>query len=380
MGINRVTKRGKRRIEVRKRWPDGSTFRRYMPNRTVARNLLNEIEVAIARGSWKEFKAQLSGEKKSPGEITVEEFSQIYLDEYCRHYNRRPDFKEQALVSITRIFRQVQLRDLQRHHADQFVAQRSKEVAPATINRGLAVLKNMLTFAVNRGYLEANPLVGFGRLPEEEIPLRIMSLEEERRLVMGVAGCSPVIGAYIAILGETGLRKSEGLRVKWTDIDWKKRILTVSRSKTGEPRYIPLSDYAIEWLASLQRYVNSPWVFTLPTGKPLKDPRESFFKGRELTGLGRVRGFHDLRHFRATQWLLHGVDIYTVKYYLGHKRIETTQRYLHFVPGHGEQSIRSAQAAEQKELEEMAAKDGRHLGDTALTHLAVQAGIIALTH
>ncbi len=60
--------------------------------------------------------------------------------------------------------------------------------------------------------------------------------------------------------------------------------------------------------------------------------------------------------------------------------IETTQRYLHFVPGHAEQSVRSAQVAEQKELEEMAAKDGRHLGDTALNHLGVRAGIIALTH
>ena len=39
-----------------------------------------------------------------------------------------------------------------------------------------------------------------------------------------------------------------------------------------------------------------------------------------------------------------------------------------------------ARLAEQKELEEMAAKDGRHLGDTALTQIVVQAGIIELTH
>ncbi len=118
----------------------------------------------------------------------------------------------------------------------------------------------------------------------------------------------------------------------------------------------------------------------MANGKPLKAPRESFAKGKKLAGLDWVRGLHDLRHFRATQWLIHGVDIYTVKDYLGHKRIETTQRYLHLVPGHAEQSVRLAQVAEQKELEEMAAKDGRHLGDTALTHLAVQAGVIALTH
>ncbi len=211
MGINRVTKRGKRRIEVRKRWPDGSTFRRYYPNMTLANHVKARIEESIVTGSWRELKEEFSGVKNTSADVTVEEFSVIYLDDYCRHHNRRPDFKEQALVSTKRILGNVRLKDLRQHHADKFVAQRSKEVASATINRGLAVLKNMLTFAVKRGYLEANPLVGFGKLPEEQIPLRIMTLEEERRLVMCVADCNPVIGAYVAILGETGLRKSEGL-------------------------------------------------------------------------------------------------------------------------------------------------------------------------
>ena len=161
--------------------------------------------------------------------------------------------------------------------------------------------------------------------------------------------------------------------MKWADVDFEKKMLTVPKSKTGEPRYIPLSDYAIERLSSL--YSESPWVFTLSNGKPLKDPRESFDKGRELAGLGWVRGLHDLRHFRATQWLMRGVDIYTVKDYLGHKRIETTQRYLHFVPGHAEESVRTAQLAEQVELGKMATESGRHMGDTTLNQVAVQAGV-----
>ena len=85
-----------------------------------------------------------------------------------------------------------------------------------------------------------------------------------------------------------------------------------------------------------------------------------------------MRGFHDLRHYRATQWLLHGVDIQTVKCYMGHKRIETTQRYLHFVPGHGEQSVRAAQAAEAQALEELVLQSGRHMGDTTNPKQEVQ--------
>ena len=67
MGINRVTKRGKNRIEVRKRWPDGSTFRRYYPNMTLAKHVLARIEESIATGRWKELKEELSGVKNPSG-------------------------------------------------------------------------------------------------------------------------------------------------------------------------------------------------------------------------------------------------------------------------------------------------------------------------
>ena len=126
----------------------------------------------------------------------------------------------------------------------------------------------MLNFAVKRGYLETNPLAGFDRLPEEETALRMMTLEEERRLVACIAECNPIIGAYTAILGETGLRKNEGLGIQWGHIDHKTKHLTVPRSKTGKPRYIPLSEDALEWLETLLRHTSSPWVFTQPNGKP----------------------------------------------------------------------------------------------------------------
>ena len=365
MGINQVKKRGKTRIEVRRRWPDGTTFRRYFPNKTVGKQVHNEIELAIAKGNWKELKAELAGQTQESGDMTVEQFSQIYFEDYCCHYNRRPDFKKQALVSINRILGHFKLKDLERKQIDSFVAQRAKTVAPATINRGLAVMSNMLNFAVERGYLEVNLLFGFRKLPEEQRAMRIMTLEEERKLVQSVGDCNPIVGAYVAVLGETGLRKSEGLRMEWTHIDWQKRMLSVPKTKTGEPRHVPLSDYAIGWLKFLPRYANSPYVFSLAPGQPLKEPKESFKKGKCQAELHWVRGLHDLRHYRATQWLLHGVDIQTVKYYLGHKRIETTQRYLHFVPGHAEQSVRAAQAAEAQALEELSFQSGRHMGDTS---------------
>ena len=58
----------------------------------------------------------------------------------------------------------------------------------------------MLTFAVEREYIEVHPLLRFRMLPEEQKALRVLTLEEERGLVEAVADVNPTIGAYIAVL------------------------------------------------------------------------------------------------------------------------------------------------------------------------------------
>jgi integrase len=225
------------------------------------------------------------------------------------------------------------------------VAARSKEVSSATVNRNVAVLKNLLTFAVERGYLQTHPLSRFRMLPEERRALRVMTLEEERRLVKEVAEADHLVGAYVAVLGETGLRKQEGLNLEWSLVDLSRKILSVEETKSKRPRSIPLSDYAIEWLQSLVRVIDSPFVFVrLDNHQPLRDPRVSFDKGKKAAGLDWVT-FHDLRHFRATQWLRSGIDVRTVQELLGHSAIQTTMRYLHLVDG----TFKAVREAQERE-------------------------------
>ena len=68
------------------------------------------------------------------------------------------------------------------------------------------------------------------------------------------------------------------------------------------PRQIPLSDYALAWLGRLVRVIDNPYVFVrVETGRQWRDPYGPFQKGCATAGLDWVRGFHDLRHFRAPQ-------------------------------------------------------------------------------
>jgi len=80
-----------------------------------------------------------------------------------------------------------------------------------------------------------------------------------------------------------------------------------------------------------------------PSGRTLLDP---FIAGRETVGLDWV-GFHDLRYFRATQWLMNGVDVNSVKELLGYSSIETTMRYVHYVETFAMKTVAAAQRKEE---------------------------------
>ena len=58
-------------------------------------------------------------------------------------------------------------------------------------------------------------------------------------------------------------------------------------------------------------------------------------------------GFHGFRHFRATEWITDGMTVEKVQGLLGHKDIETTLRYVHYVAEHAHEAARQA---EQRQL------------------------------
>ena len=157
-------------------------------------------------------------------------------------------------------------------------------MAPATINRGVAVLRHLLSVAVEREYLGQNPLTKYRMLKEVQEPLRIITYDEYRRLIEAVMEEDPVVGTYTAILAETGMRKSEGLRLEWSHIqkaganEW---FALIGKAKSGKVRSVPLSALARERLDKLMRFADIPNVFVdRIRRKPWIDPSGPFKAGR----------------------------------------------------------------------------------------------------
>ena len=72
------------------------------------------------------------------------------------------------------------------------------------------------------------------------------------------------VAAMTAVNRELGLRKSEGIRLTWDNLDFTNRIGSREGTKSGEVRYIRLTDFAVEWLGKLTRVVDESHVFLRP--------------------------------------------------------------------------------------------------------------------
>ncbi len=154
----------------------------------------------------------------------------------------------------------------------------------------------------------------------------------------------------MGILGETGLRMTEGLLLTRDCVDLDRRMLTVKASKNRKTRHIPLTEFAVELFRLVyQIRPDGTHCFLKANCQRWRDPRGPLYAARESLGLDWV-GFDAFRHFRATQWTMDGVDVRTVQGLLGHSDIKTTMRYVHYVAEHAQEAVRQA---EQRQLERL---------------------------
>lgn len=115
--------------------------------------------------------------------------------------------------------------------------------------------------------------------------------------------------------------------MKWTDLDFTMGVITITMSKSGKGRKIPMSGAVAEALGAVPR--RGEFVFwneeTKDRLKDVKGPWAAACSRAKITG---VR-LHDCRHTALSTMIRNGADIATVQKIAGHSSILMTSRYLH---------------------------------------------------
>ena len=204
-----------------------------------------------------------------------------------------------------------------------------RDWSPATTNRYRALLSLTYRLAIRNGKVKENPARSVRHRVENNVRIRFLSPEEETRLRAAIeATCLERI-AELELSLNTGLRMSEQYRLRWEDVSFSRRTLTIPRSKNGATRHVPLNKAALRALESLEKRANGSGLVC----GGATEPRRWFEPVVKAAGLTAF-SWHCLRHTFASRLVMAGVDIRTVQELMGHKTIAMTVRYSHLAPKH----------------------------------------------
>jgi integrase/recombinase XerD len=153
------------------------------------------------------------------------------------------------------------------------------------------------------------------------------------------APAQPRDRAFLMTVYACGLRLSEAVHLKTTDIDKARMQLRVRHGKGAKERVLPLSARLLEELREYWRKQrlgkadhDSAWLFlgTAP-GEPMcrATGQNIYYRAVKKSGVPRKGGIHVLRHSYATHLIESGVELTLVQRLLGHTSLLTTARYLH---------------------------------------------------
>lgn len=129
-----------------------------------------------------------------------------------------------------------------------------------------------------------------------------------------------------------GLRASEVVNIKITDVDSNTMQVFIERAKGKKDRYANLPESILEQLRAYYKlHKPQKYLFEGLQGEQysIRSVQQVFKNAMKKAGINKVIGIHGLRHSFATHLLENGTDIKFIQELLGHNDIKTTMRYIH---------------------------------------------------
>jgi integrase/recombinase XerD len=202
-----------------------------------------------------------------------------------------------------------------------------RKLAPGSILIAVVALRFLYKITLHRDW-SFDEVIPAPKKPHK-LPV-ILSPEEVLKFLGSVQSLKHCV--ILTTCYATGLRISESIRLKPTDIDSQRMVIRVEQGKGQRDRYVMLSLKLLETLRNWWR-VEKPvdWLFPGDvTGKHItKDAVEhACEKARTLSGISKPITPHSLRHAFAVHLLETGTDVRTIQLLLGHRSLATTARYL----------------------------------------------------
>ena len=216
----------------------------------------------------------------------------------------------------------------------------SQKLKSTSVNRKISSLKTFFNFLLKKKFINANPFAD-QIMPKKPISLPKSISEDDVVKLLDAPKPDSLIGlrdkAMLELLYASGVRISELVNIKFSDLDLERNIIKVF-GKGSKERLVPFGEDAAQCISAYidERKKNKDiasikYIFLNNRGSKIS--RHAFWhRLKEYCleiGLKRDISPHTLRHAFATHLLNRGADLRSVQVLLGHSDLSTTQIYTH---------------------------------------------------
>jgi len=262
------------------------------------------------------------------GEITLRDLLQKYGSEVSSSLKG----SDRELCKLNMLSRHSiadnKLVNLTRKHFEYLRDERLQKVKSGTVHAELMLFRRVFKTAINKwGYgLLSNPTEHLQLPPPHKSrKRRLVGHEKERTLAAALSQRNIYIASIIEFAIETGMRRSEILKLRWCDVDFENGFASLYDTKNGEDRRVPLTRRCIEVLQTVPH--TNQQVFPISA----TCLRLAWNRARKKAGITNLR-FHDLRHEAVSRFFEMGMSVPEVALISGHKDVRQLFRYTHLNP------------------------------------------------
>lgn len=313
--------------------------------------------------------------KKTKEIATYRDFLEQHYFQWVEANHSASDATKRCLLSDCAPFLKKTLNDITPQSVEKWrIGRVASGLSPHTANRSYATLRASLSKAEEWGFISEHPLRKMKLLKtDSNLKVRYLSIGEEQRLRVALDQREATMRAnrvsgnrwreqrnisqmldlkavpfcdhlkpMVLLSINTGLRKGELFSLKWSNINFDLKQLTIegTNAKSRKTRHIPLNDEALTvvnlWKSQTRQ--KSPLIFANPKGLPFTNIKRSW---KAILNVAQINDFrwHDLRHHFASRLAMEGVDLNTIRELLGHSSYEMTLRYAHLSAGHKAEAV-----------------------------------------
>jgi len=265
------------------------------------------------------------GEKyfeKLKDELISRKYSSHTIDSYIRYNREFLQFSDANINAVTDEMVKTYLRYLSEN----------QKYSASTLNGAINALKFFYSTVLKRGIV-------FERImrpkKDKKLPI-VLSAEEVMKIIDSTSNLRHRL--LLMAVYSAGLRVSEVVSLKISDIDISRKIITVHSAKGRKDRNTLLSDAFIETL-KIYRQIEKPesWLFPGQQSKShiaIRTAEKVFETALARSGINKTASIHSLRHSFATHLLENGIDMRFIQKLLGHANVSTTEIYTHVTSNH----------------------------------------------